>query len=465
MNQPTHIIDPDGEVIIILRNADPPFAQALDHMVTGGTLPESGHCLQGPDEAIEPLPEAIEPLPEVIEPPQRLSRKVKMKNKKGKKLRVIRTPPAEPAVEPEPEPAPMEEPEPAEPEPELAEPAPEPAEPEPEPAEPEPEPAEPEPEPAEPEPEPAEPEPEPAEPEPEPAEPEPAVDEEICKPLDGNCFYIQVSAKHLTLASPVFKRILTGGWKESIAYLQKSSVEITADSWDIEAFLVVLHAIHAKNKRIPQKLTLEMLAKVAVIADYYECKESLYIITDIWFNSLEERIPTTYSRDLILWLWVSWFFQRPSQFKESTSNVISCSENHISGWKLPIPDKVIGLINESREQVIAELIAIIYATRAALLSRSKGCSFECSSIMYGALTMQMESVHLLSPTPEAPFPGWNYNDLREKVLSFQSPQWCRFHGYSTYWQSHVCPDSSFTSIFANLDACVQGLDLNSLDSF
>ena len=318
MNQPTHIIDPDGEVIIILRNADPPFAQALDHMVTGGTLPESGHCLQGPDEAIEPLPEAIEPLPEVIEPPQRLSRKVKMKNKKGKKLRVIRTPPAEPAVEPEPEPAPMEEPEPAEPEPELAEPAPEPAEPE----------------------------PEPAEPEPEPAEPEPAVDEEICKPLDGNCFYIQVSAKHLTLASPVFKRILTGGWKESIAYLQKSSVEITADSWDIEAFLVVLHAIHAKNKRIPQKLTLEMLAKVAVIADYYECKESLYIITDIWFNSLEERIPTTYSRDLILWLWVSWFFQRPSQFKESTSNVISCSENHISGWKLPIPDKVIGKVGQ-----------------------------------------------------------------------------------------------------------------------
>lgn len=179
-----------------------------------------------------------------------------------------------------------------------------------------------------------------------PAVEELAAEEEICEPLDENCFYIQVSAKHLIFASPVFKRILTGGWKESISYLQKGSVEITADSWDIEAFLVVLHAIHGKYKDIPRKLTIEMLAKVAVIADYYECKESLYLITGIWLNNLEEGIPTTYSRDLILWLWVSWFFQFPSQFKESTSTVISCSENVINGWELPISDKVIGKVKQ-----------------------------------------------------------------------------------------------------------------------
>lgn len=303
MNQPTHIIDPDGEVIIILRNPDSPFAQAPEDTVTVMTLPESGHCVQSPAEVIEPSPE-------VIEPPKPRSKKFKKKDKRSKKPMAIQTPPAEPAAEPTPEPTPMEEP--------AAEPAPEPA-----------------------------PEPTPME---EPVSEQPAVEgpavEKIWEPFDENCFYIQVSAKHLIFASPVFKRILTGGWKESIAYLQKGSVEITAEDWDIEAFLVVLHAIHGKYKDISRKLTLEMLAKVAVIADYYECKESLYLITDVWINSMEERIPTTYSRDLILWLWVSWFFQLPSQFKESTSTIISCSENVISGRELPIPDKVIGKVRQ-----------------------------------------------------------------------------------------------------------------------
>lgn len=43
-------------------------------------------------------------------------------------------------------------------------------------------------------------------------------------------FRVQVSAKHLTLASPVFKKMLSGGWKKSVTFFQKSSVEITAET-------------------------------------------------------------------------------------------------------------------------------------------------------------------------------------------------------------------------------------------
>jgi hypothetical protein len=145
------------------------------------------------------------------------------------------------------------------------------------------------------------------------------------------------------LASSVFKKILTGGWKESVAYLQKGSVEITAESWDIEALLIVLRAIHNQHYHIPRKLTIELLAKVAVLADYYECKEAVCIWTTIWIDALEEKIPSTYSRDLFLWLWVSWYFQLPTQFEESTSTVMSQSNGWINNsLGLPIPDKVIG---------------------------------------------------------------------------------------------------------------------------
>jgi hypothetical protein len=163
----------------------------------------------------------------------------------------------------------------------------------------------------------------------------------IAEQLDGSCFRVQVSAKHLALASPVFKEILKGGWKESLTYLQKGSVEITADSWDIEALLILLHVIHGQYYQTPRKITLETLAKVAVLADYYDCREALDILVTTWINALEETIPKSYSRNLVLWLWVSWFFQLPAQFREATSTAMSWSNNWIDNLGLPIPDIVI----------------------------------------------------------------------------------------------------------------------------
>ena len=152
---------------------------------------------------------------------------------------------------------------------------------------------------------------------------------------------IQVSAKHLTLASPVFKNILTGGWKESVTYLQQGSVEITAESWDIEALLILLRIIHCQYYHIPRKLTLEVLAKVAVVAEYYDCRETVRFLGHIWISALEERIPSTDCRDLILWIWISWFFQLPSHFKQATSTAMSCGDNWFDNLGLPIPNKVI----------------------------------------------------------------------------------------------------------------------------
>jgi hypothetical protein len=85
----------------------------------------------------------------------------------------------------------------------------------------------------------------------------------------------------LEFASSVFKRTLSGSWKESVVYLENGSIEITAESWDIEALLYLLHTIHGQHRLIPSDLSLENLAKVAIITDYYKWKEVIYIMTDI----------------------------------------------------------------------------------------------------------------------------------------------------------------------------------------
>ncbi|BCS00359.1 uncharacterized protein AKAW2_50700S [Aspergillus luchuensis] len=169
----------------------------------------------------------------------------------------------------------------------------------------------------------------------------PAEDAPLSETPEENRFRIRVSAKHLMFASPVFRNMLTGGWKESMTYLSKGSVEITAESWDIEALLILLRAIHGQQSEIPRKLSLEMLAKVAVLINYYDCKDAVSILTDLWINALEEKVPESGSRDLMLWVWVSQFFKLSSQFETSTSNAMSQCDGLITSRGLPIPEKVI----------------------------------------------------------------------------------------------------------------------------
>lgn len=84
-------------------------------------------------------------------------------------------------------------------------------------------------------------------------------------------------------ASPVFKRLLTRGW-------------------DIKALMILLRAFHGQYSYIPRKLNLEIFAKVAVVVDYYECREALHFLTELWIEKLDKKIPPVASRDLILWL-------------------------------------------------------------------------------------------------------------------------------------------------------------------
>lgn len=155
-------------------------------------------------------------------------------------------------------------------------------------------------------------------------------------------YRIQVSAKHLIFASPMLKKMLTSGMREGIDFLKTGSVEITADSWDLEALLILLRIIHCQHHNVPRQLSLELLAKVAVLSDYYDCQAVLGIFSDIWIPKLKETIPTTYSRNLMLWLWISWFFKLSTQFRQVTSVAMTQTTSYINHLGLPIPNHILG---------------------------------------------------------------------------------------------------------------------------
>ncbi|KAL4905059.1 hypothetical protein BDW74DRAFT_18669 [Aspergillus multicolor] len=492
MHTPTHIIDPDGEVVIVLRNANAPFAgleQVIPEAPAAGLT--SPKILQSTVIDSHLAEEEINDTP----PP---SMRRKKKGKKGKRGGHYNagyeeaTPALEESyAEPEPEPA-AESEYPAEPVTESeypAEPAPEPVE------EPVPEafegpeyytvheaPAEPDEAPIEPAEEaPAEdlstwsieePAPEPSysrAPSPKPAAEPVAIEGEPIPEAaseEANVCRIQVSAKHLALASPVFKKTpavrITNTFHESDKYHENGSNEVDVENWDIDALLILLHAIHGKHNAIPRQLSLEMMAKVAVLADHYDCKEAVGIwARHIWIHNLQETPAMCSSHDLALWLWISWFFELPAKFQECTAIAKAWGGGDFDAFGLPIPEHVIEVINGGRNYAIESIISQLDSLRNDFLTGKRGCHFECASMMYGALTKEMHLKDLLSPVPLAPFSGLNYKSLVKRVRSFKEPVWYSTHG-TYHLRQHECPDSEFASVLGDFDESIEGLELASL---
>jgi len=150
-----------------------------------------------------------------------------------------------------------------------------------------------------------------------------------------------VSGKHLELASPVFKTMITGPFAEG--KVDVSGIrQLTASGWDPQAFKIILSIIHGYHRDVPRSLSLEMLAKVAMIVDYYECIESVEIYTDIWLEGLSSKLPKVYGRDCILCLFISWVFSKPIMFRDMTHLALRHSQRLIEASDFPIPADILG---------------------------------------------------------------------------------------------------------------------------
>ena len=115
-----------------------------------------------------------------------------------------------------------------------------------------------------------------------------------------------------------------------------------------------------------------------------------------------------------------------------------------------------GSMNERRNEAIEKTLARLHKIREDLLSGTRGCKFECRSMTYGALTLEMHSKDLLSSTLAVPFQGLSYQSLFQKVNSFKSPEWNHRWCYMT----NECRPSFLTTLAGELDGCIEGLDIN-----
>lgn len=162
------------------------------------------------------------------------------------------------------------------------------------------------------------------------------------EPNASTAVVYQVSLAHLATASPTFKREL-----QSCGEHQKDGngfSRLECSNWDPEAFEILLNTLHTRYRRVPKQLTLEMLAKVAVMVEHYKCWEALEPISQTWIRHVRVHhpMPLEYCKDLVLWMLIAWVFKLPKEFTRTTALALrQCREPSIQDMHVGIPTSIL----------------------------------------------------------------------------------------------------------------------------
>ncbi|KAI3567906.1 hypothetical protein IWW34DRAFT_812471 [Fusarium oxysporum f. sp. albedinis] len=249
-----------------------------------------------------------------------------------------------------------------------------------------------------------------------------------------------VSSSHLVLASPVFQAMVEGPYVEGSTD-HRGIYQFTTHGWNQEAFVIVLDIIHGHHRSVPKSLDLEMLAKVAVIVDYYKCHEIVEVFAERWLKALQNGHTVHYGKASMLWLLISWVFSCPEIFKSMAGLVLKHSTRLILADNVPIPGEVLDRIDQERQGALSKVFTTLYGLLDTLQHNSD-CSYECSCMLLGNLTKELGENGILKPPIEPPFEGHSIVSVMEMISGFSSVNWYSRSSsgmyYDGYHSSHSC---------------------------
>ncbi|KAF5559493.1 hypothetical protein FNAPI_4712 [Fusarium napiforme] len=194
-------------------------------------------------------------------------------------------------------------------------------------------------------------------------------------------YRFRVSSHHLTAASPVFRIMLGGPWKESVPSEETASSEgsdqtpavsmireISTTDWNVHAFFTVLNIIHGRNNQVPRSASLKFITDVAVIVNYYECAESVALAAELWKS--KTVFPEGYGKHSIMLLFVSWVFSWGEKFSSMARLVLEQGEGaeYVDTQGLDI-GVIIERLDKERELLVPFIYRKLGQLRADLLNK------------------------------------------------------------------------------------------------
>jgi len=163
-----------------------------------------------------------------------------------------------------------------------------------------------------------------------------------------------VSSNAMRLASPVWRAMFTGPYREGTA------IEIPFPDGNPDAFLITLRIAHLQFNNLPSSLDFQGLVNLALVCDVYDMVQIVRPFITKWIEPLE---PLAEKIGFEEWLLVAWTFSYPKIFERIASRLVLCASTNADGQCLNEKNKVLddfmppGIIGKFRALYIPELPA------------------------------------------------------------------------------------------------------------
>lgn len=131
-------------------------------------------------------------------------------------------------------------------------------------------------------------------------------------------------------------------------------------------------------------------------------------------------------------------------------------------------NSTIDKIEQVRVQGIDAIVAQLHDLLGEYGNPNYSCpsgnySFECGSILFGALTREMQSAGLLVHNFMPSFSNTNLWEVVSKVQGFRSPSWCYPGNYRTRSRHPCSLEERVTNIVNSIIGSDNGLDLEDFE--
>ena len=272
-------------------------------------------------------------------------------------------------------------------------------------------------------------------------------DNEETEPTRTNTIRLLVSAKHLIIASPVFKAMLSPHFKEGFILRSAGHLELPLfdPCDDPSAMMILLNIMHCRFAKVPHDVGFQLLYDLAVTVDYYQLHELVTIYSGIWIENRKMKIPTSLSNDIFEWLVILWVFRREGDFKNVTKIIMREHQGDIfdslSIQSLPIPDRIlskyiadiiccpylilkIAALEARKTQAFLGIINSLRAWRRRYSGSSGQIAcpnkkVECDDMILGRIVRFLDSCTMKTKSNYRRYDHTSFNEFAETVLAIE----------------------------------------------
>ncbi|CAK7245308.1 MAG: hypothetical protein STHCBS139747_006884 [Sporothrix thermara] len=235
-----------------------------------------------------------------------------------------------------------------------------------------------------------------------------------------------------------------GGSRYSPTEEADGRIHIVLEGLDADAVTTVLNIVHGRagKDRVPKTVSLEALARIAVVVDRLKLHDAVEVYADRWVDAIGLPSITASSspspRELALWIYIGYVFQRDAVFREATRLAATLLTGPLPALaNLPLRAKIAQDVDAQRQEAIGQALDILEGAVDKLVTSTTSEEEEedeekddnnsntvnSDTFLLGALLRTLHRHKAIWPRPSSPYVGVSMAAIAGAAHDVQTQTW------------------------------------------